>query len=154
MLQSIARRTCRARPGGKHKSRQFFLGGQLTTCLFPSTQGVFLLFATARQWLPGAYDGNVSCVGNAQTSTSLAFVVTYQPGCASSPRTSGTRLSWLAPDWSASVFRQIELKSASKARNFLWKFFHPKFFCQQVVRESSPFKSGLMIKTQKRCWSR
>src|SRR5215217_2893954 len=154
MLQSIARRTCRARPGGKHKLRQFFLGDRSTTCLFPNTEGVFLLFATARQWLPGAYDGNISCVGNAQTSSSLIFAVTYQPGCASSPRTSGTRLCWLAPDWSASVFRQIELKSASKAGNFLLKFFLTKVFCQQVVRESSLFKSGLMIKTQKRCWSR
>src|SRR5689334_10843940 len=113
MLQFIARRTCRARPGRKQKSRQFFLGAQFMTCLFPNTKGVFLFFATARQWLPAAYDGNVSCVGNAQISTSWIFAVTYQPGCASSPRTSGTRLSWLAPDWSASVFPQIELKSAS-----------------------------------------
>jgi hypothetical protein len=53
---------------------------------------IWLLFPMARHWVRAAYEGNVSCIGNAQTSASLISAATYLPVCGNSPRMSGTAL--------------------------------------------------------------
>src|SRR5262245_35794158 len=97
-----------------------------------------------RQWPRAAYEGNVSCIVNAQTSTLLIFAATYQLGCANSLGISGTASSWPKRDWSAWGFRQCEPKSVSKEDNSSLTFFLAKFSYQRVVRESLHSKFALM----------
>src|SRR5437899_515525 len=79
-------------------------------------------------------EGNTSCTGNAQTSTSLIFAVTCRHGCENSRRTTGMRSFWLAPDWSVWAFYGRTRKSTLKVGNFFLKSFPTEFFYPQVVR--------------------
>src|SRR5216117_68472 len=69
---------------------QFFHGRRWTICWSRNTQAVFLPFLRGAQSQPVVCEEDISCYGNAQTSTSSMFAGTCQPGCENWPKTSGT----------------------------------------------------------------